>query len=172
MISFNTQFPAIRGPMSPMPGRKAAEAGPSSESVPQQDGVSLTRSQIPGDAPSAVAAIPPDKLGETGFATALQALPPGGHAAQMLTSEPAPMTQQQQSACIADLETLNLTGQLKRLDPETFEISKCNVAQALDSMANGQGIYYSQGKNGPMGEIADLEQLSAAARQAQLGIVG
>lgn len=81
------------------------------------------------------------------------------------------MTDEQRSACIADLEILNLTGQLKAYDPNTGEVSKCSVAQALQCMSRGDSIFYQRGRN-EASEIAGLANLSSAAQEAQLGIIG
>lgn len=139
-----------------------------------QDGASLS-------GVSSVGALPPDPphekvagLDQTGRETALQALPSEAKVARLLDAKPGPMTEQQRSACIADLETLNQAGFLKVFDPETMEYAKCGVAQALDSMSQGQPVFYSgSGREAnTTTQIGDLEKLSAIARQAALGIVG
>jgi len=169
MISFNMQVPSIgKQAVRPLSGVKSpvaekVECGP-------QDGVSLARANAPAVSLSTHPVH--GKLGDTGFASALQALPSEGQAAKLLSSEPAPMTAQQRSACIADLETLNLAGQLQRLDPETFEVTRCEVSEALENMANGQPIFYRQGRFGQTDQIAGLDKLASAARQAQMGILG
>lgn len=172
MISFNMQIPSVGNQSTrPLAGIKSpvaekGECGP-------QDGVSFTRSTAPvvGLSHEGVTG-QHGKLGDTGFASALQALPTEGQAAKLLSSEPAPMTDQQRSACIADLETLNMAGQLQRLDPETFEVTQCEVADALDNMANGHPIFYSAGRLGQTEQIVGLEKLASAARLAQFGRVG
>ena len=104
----------------------------------------------------------------------MQALPAESQVARLLDSKSAPMTDQQRSACIADLETLNLAGFIKMFDPTTMEYARCGVAEALDIMAQGGRVFYSDGgrQSSQLTQIADLEKLSATARQAALGIVG
>ncbi|MBT9582316.1 hypothetical protein IV102_03135 [bacterium] len=172
MIPLNVQLPAVSPQLRVQFGVQPA-AGPDKEIAPQ-DGVSFSQpSSVSGEAPTLPVGDHPGNLGQTGLSTALQSLPPEGTAAKLLESaRRTPMTEAQRDACIADLETLNMAGYLKSMDPETLEYSSCSPTQALQCLANGDEVYYRGGKQGPLTSIAGLQTLADLARQAQMGRVG
>lgn len=165
MISPNLPiFMPLRTPAPPQPaGDKPLPI--SADPPSPQDGVQVN---FRPPAPAKVHG----KLGETGFSSALQSLPLEGKAAQLLNAKTPPMTREQRTACIADLEVLNLTGQLQSFDPMTGEHHNATVKEAMECMLRGESIFYGQGRQGRISEIPSLPTLSAAAQQAKLGIVG
>lgn len=175
MFSLNTVTSALGLSRTLPPAKTAGAKVPSQDDGPQDaaslsGATALVASSTP--TPSSVV-VKPAKLVETGRESALGALPAEGQIARLLDSKPGAMTQQQRDGCIADLETLNLAGDLKFFDTSTGEYSTCGVAQALEIMGRGQPIFYSGGgRQSPMTPIGSLEKLSAAAQQASLGIVG
>lgn len=114
------------------------------------------------------------QLGRTNLEVAMHSLPPGGSSAHFLTSQPAPWTAAQRSACIADLETLNQAGELRSFNPLEMEYTRCSVAEALQTMSEHQPIFYQEGRTGkePPQKIAGLQSLAELARQAELGRIG
>lgn len=176
MISFNLSALGI-GPQVGVHTQPAGHRALGESTQPQapaapQDGVSVKFPATVGDE-SVTSPRPPayGRLQDTALQGALQSLPPEGKSAGLLNAKRGPMTNEQRSACIADLEILNLTGQLKAYDPSTGEISKCSVGQALACMGRGESIFYQRVRNDADSEIADLAKLSAAAQQAKLGIL-
>lgn len=174
MISFNQQLPAVSPQLRSPSGVKPVTV-PDKE-VGSQDGVVLSKpTALSGEMPTlpTVGAGNYSKLGDTGMASALKSLPPEGTAAKLLeTARRTPMTEAQRDACIADLETLNMAGYLKSMDPETLEYNSCSPTQALQCLANGDKVYYRGGKQGPLTAIGGLQTLTELAQQAQRGRVG
>lgn len=173
MISLNRVTSAL-GISTPQRTSKVGIAVEKSSGPPlPQDAASLSGSAPPPPPPPPNTPTP-GRMGDMGRESALQALPNEGRLARLLDSKAGPMTEQQRSACIADLETLHLAGQLKVLDLDTMEYSRCNVARALETMAEGGHLFYSgsgrQAKQ--LIPIQDLQKLAATAQEASLGIVG
>ena len=174
MISFNMQLPAVSPQLRPPCGVKPVTV-PDKE-IGSQDGVVLSKQTAPNAEMPTLPTVGGGnygKLGDTGMASALQSLPPEGTAAKLLeTARRTPMTEAQRDACIADLETLNMAGYLKSMDPETLEYNSCSPTQALQCLANGDEVYYRGGKQGPLTTIGGLQTLAELAQQAQRGRVG
>lgn len=171
MISFSAITPSFLRHQSPSSSGVSRPSG-CAEPV-SLDQVSLGPLEAIKEEPISPKGGPPlAKLKESGVTTTLQALPREARSAQLLTQEGSPMNEQQRSACIADLETLNLSGQIRHHHPETFEVIPCGVAAALESVAKGHPIYYRQGREGPVEKLQGLEMLAATAHQAQMGRVG
>lgn len=110
-------------------------------------------------------------LQQLGLNTAIAALPAPGRIAEMLHSEPAPWSPEQRDRCIADLEVLNLAGQLQSFNLDAGEFTRCNVRTALEALSEGQRIHYQAEPKGPPAQIADLQSLSRLAREAEMGRV-
>jgi len=181
MISTNYQLGGLAHTRTGLP---AGRPGPVPESSPEYtDGVQLGGGSGPDASPisraeseasASGAQISSAQLGKTSLEVAMQSLPPGGSSARFLTSEPAPWTSAQRSACIADLETLNLAGELRSFNPLEMEYTRCSVAEALKSMSEHQPIFYQEGRTGKESpqKIAGLQSLAELARQAELGRIG
>lgn len=172
MISFHLLSRVASSPERVKPPEGAGKK-PGPTSAGPQDGVSVNFSSPAAENVAAgPTSQPHGKLGATGLSSALQALPPEGKAAVLLNSPTMPMSEVQRDACIADLETLSLAGQLSALNPRTLEMNPCDVPLALENLSDGGRIYYRDGLQKSSVEIASLEKLAATARQAELGIIG
>ena len=172
MISWNPGLssPSISRAL-PMHGSRSSTPAAAEAAVTVGDGLTLNAS--PGVAVESpqLPAYSSAPLQQMGLNTALAALPAPGRIAEMLDSEPAPWTSQQRAHCIADLEILQLAGQLQSFNLEAGEVTRCNFPTALEALSEGQRIYYQADPQGPPTQIADLQSLSRLAREAEMGRV-